>query len=207
MRYPAEQKESTRAKLVSSSARLAKKKGFAASGVDSLTAAAGLSGGGFYKHFTGKAELLRAIVEHELARSFTVFFAGPQVSGKRWLRRTVEQYFGRENVLVPEAGCMLPSLAGEIARSDPATRRSFEGGMRRIVQAVAPQVGGEAAAWAVLAQLVGAVVIARALATPAARQAVFDACGAAIAGSHRAGTRRRAVVVETGRAKRVSSRR
>lgn len=180
MRYPEDQKARTREHLVASSARLAKRKGFAATGVDSLTAAAGLSGGGFYKHFGGKAELLQAIVEHELARSLQLFFAEPGQNSEDWLHRTVAHYFSAANVEVPETGCMLPSLAAEIARSNGATRRAFESGMRKVADTIAPRAGGREQAWALLAQLVGAVVIARAMAAPAARKAVLEACHSAI---------------------------
>ena len=45
MRYPKEYKEQARQRLVEGGARLAKKRGFAAAGVDDLAAAAGVTSG------------------------------------------------------------------------------------------------------------------------------------------------------------------
>jgi TetR/AcrR family transcriptional repressor of nem operon len=176
VRYPKDQREKTRATLVSSGAKLAKKRGFAASGVDSLAKAAGMTNGAFYKHFRGKNELLQAIAEHELQRSLNLFFVQGHLKGADWLRATVDRYFGAENVEEPDLGCIVPSLATEIARGGIATRRSFDKGMRAIIDEIALHSDGKERAWAMIAMLVGAVVIARGMAQPAGRREVLDAC-------------------------------
>ena len=69
MRYSADHKAQTRDKLLCSSSAIAKRGGFAATGVDGLMKAIGLSGGAFYSHFPSKNDLFSAIVERELSQS------------------------------------------------------------------------------------------------------------------------------------------
>ena len=73
MRYSTEHKEGTRQRLLAKTGALVKKKGFAATGVDGLMAAAGLTSGAFYAHFRSKSELLEAIIANELKRSGELF--------------------------------------------------------------------------------------------------------------------------------------
>ncbi len=51
MRYPQNRKAETRQKLIEKAGALAKKDGFATTGVDGLMASVGLTGGAFYSHF------------------------------------------------------------------------------------------------------------------------------------------------------------
>ncbi|MBK9185095.1 MAG: TetR/AcrR family transcriptional regulator [Moraxellaceae bacterium] len=70
MRYPQNRKAETRQKLIENAGALAKKEGFATTGVDGLMATVGLTGGAFYSHFDSKNELLLEIIKRELAVSY-----------------------------------------------------------------------------------------------------------------------------------------
>jgi TetR/AcrR family transcriptional repressor of nem operon len=138
MRYPREHKEQTRQRLVERAGRLAKERGFAASGIDAMAAASGVTSGSLYKHFSGKSELFAAIVKAELQRS-------------------------AERFDHPARGCALPSLTAEVARSDESVRAAFEEGLLDIHEALAPLLKSGDKAWALIAQSVGAVMLARAV--------------------------------------------
>ncbi|MGS0758731.1 TetR/AcrR family transcriptional regulator, partial [Roseateles sp. GG27B] len=69
MRYPNEYKEQARAKLVDAGGRHAKRNGFISSGMADLAAAAGVTTGSLYKHFSGKSELFVAMITAELKRT------------------------------------------------------------------------------------------------------------------------------------------
>lgn len=60
----------TRGRIMTAALDLFARQGVAATPVTAIEAAAGLSAGsgGFYRHFTGKEQLLDAVVEHELQR-------------------------------------------------------------------------------------------------------------------------------------------
>jgi AcrR family transcriptional regulator len=63
-----EDKERRRARIVAAAAELFAKRGYAATGMDAVGAAAGMTGGGVYRHFDGKLELFRAVVEPMVRR-------------------------------------------------------------------------------------------------------------------------------------------
>ncbi|MBU5718428.1 TetR/AcrR family transcriptional regulator [Pseudomonas aeruginosa] len=73
MRYKPEQKQATRALLLSKAAPLVKRQGFASTGLDTLMKAAGLTTGAFYSQFSSKAELLEAILQRELSAQHDAF--------------------------------------------------------------------------------------------------------------------------------------
>lgn len=172
MRYPKEHKEQARQRLVAGGARLAKTRGFAGAGVDDLAAAAGVTSGSVYKHFGGKSELLAAIIEAELARSAALFSAVPAGDRAR-LDAVLASYLSPAHVAHPESGCPLPSLSADVARADTAVREAFERGLLSVHKALKRHVGSADAAWALIAQSVGAVMLARAMqGTATGRQAL-----------------------------------
>jgi TetR/AcrR family transcriptional repressor of nem operon len=201
MRYEASYKTKTRSRIVEATARVAKGNGFAASGVDQLMQAAGLSGSAFYKHFAGKAELLSAIVAHELEQSRQFFATDAKASSQQWLQQTVRDYFAKLNLESAESGCMLPALASEVARADLQTRRTFEDGMERIAQRVGERLGDPARAWPLLAQLVGAMILARAMVSPTKRQRLLAACQQNLCATPPRSSRRPGVAVKQRRSR------
>lgn len=162
MRYPQERKEQARRRLVEGGARLAKKRGFAGAGVDDLAAAAGVTSGSVYKNFGGKSELLAAIIEAELGRSAARFASVP-VGKRAKLDRALAAYLSPQHVGHPELGCALPSLAADVARADSEVKAAFEDGLLAVHAAVKRHMQSDDAAWALIAQSVGAVALARAM--------------------------------------------
>lgn len=175
MRYSASHKAETREKLIESSGAIAKQGGFAGASVDALMRAIGLTGGAFYSHFPSKDDLFGAIVERELGHSVArLARAGDDpVEPARKLRECLEHYLSLAHVDCPDSGCALPSLGAEIARADAAVREDAEHWMSQLQSGWARILGDEALAWAFLAQCVGALVVARMLVTPSAREQVL----------------------------------
>ena len=77
--------------------------------------------------------------------------------------------------LSPDNGCALPTLGAEITRADLAVRETAEHGLVRLQQAWGEVLGDPQLAWAVLAQCVGALLVARMLATPQRQEEVLNA--------------------------------
>lgn len=169
MRYAPAHKEEARSRLVEATSALAKQKGFAATGVDGLMAAAGMTSGAFYSHFRSKNELLAAIVDRELQHSTQLF----QTASRAQLLEVVRGYLSEAHVEHPEAGCAVPALAPEIARAGDAAQQVFAQGLQAFHGQLHGLLGDAAAAWSLMAQLVGAVAMARALPPGPARQALL----------------------------------
>lgn len=183
MRYSANHKLETREKLLQSSAVSAKKSGFATVGVDGLMKAIGLSGGAFYSHFSSKDELFASIVEQELRQSLERLGADQD---RDKLERCLKQYLSMSHVEHPETGCALPALGAEIARSDVMIRQQAERWICKLQENWAQVLGSDSLAWAILSQCIGALVVARMLATPELQRKVlkssYEEIGHQIAG-------------------------
>jgi TetR/AcrR family transcriptional regulator, transcriptional repressor for nem operon len=164
MRYATGHKEATRARLLSMGGAVVKKHGFATTGVDSLMEAVGLTGGAFYTHFSSKSELLQAILERELATSYEMLASKSGLPLEKWLLHVLDQYLTFDHVKHPESGCPVPALSNEVARSDKAVKRVYETALGKMQSGLAQRLGDDAA-WATIAQCVGAVLIARAMAS------------------------------------------
>ncbi|MBA5688896.1 TetR/AcrR family transcriptional regulator [Rugamonas apoptosis] len=176
MRYSATHKADTRKHLLQTAASLSKQKGFSITGVDALVAAAGLTSGAFYNHFSSKNELFSELLKHEVENGFFMFV--DKVEGEsedEWIARQLKSYLNWGHVQHPESGCVASSLGAEIARADKPTRKIFEAAARRVHGVWAEQVGDDKAAWAAIAQMIGTIVLARAMASDKTRREVLNA--------------------------------
>jgi len=163
MRYPKDHKDAAREKLVRASGSHAKKHGFGETGVASLAASAGVTTGALYKHFDGKADLFTAVVAAELERTAQMVEA-LDTAGESGAARALAGYLSLQHVGHPEQGCPLPSLTPEVGRADEATKEAFQAGLLRIHEVLQRVTACPEDAWAYLAQNVGGVMLARALA-------------------------------------------
>ncbi len=162
MRYPSDYKEQARAKLVDASGRHAKQHGFTSSGMADLAAAAGVTTGSLYKHFGGKSDLFVTMIKAELIRTADMYGAVDSADPTQ-VSRALAGYLNLSHVQHPSMGCLLPSLTPEIGRADSEVRLAFEKGVKAIHENVNAITGDANTAWAVMAQNVGAVMLARAM--------------------------------------------
>ena len=175
MRYCAEHKAETRERLLASSGALAKQQGFAVTGVDALMKTIGLTGAAFYSHFPSKNDLFAELIERELRNSLSRLGGEAGVAGRDKLKRCLTAYLSLAHVEQPDKGCVLPALGAEIARADLAVRENAEHWLVRLQQAWGEALEDPQLAWAILAQCVGALLVARMLATPQRQAEVLDA--------------------------------
>lgn len=173
MRYSSTHKQETRAKLLDSSSAIAKKGGFDATGIDALMAAIGLTGGAFYSHFKSKDELFEALIEREMSNS-TEMLAGDEGTAPDHVAKMLRAYLSTYHALHPESGCALPTLGPEIARSAPPVRAAVERSLKKLQRGWADRFDGNGdKAWALIAQCVGAIVLARAVESERTRQEIL----------------------------------
>jgi len=178
VRYPPEHKSRSRERLVRASASHAKQQGFSGSGVDALAGAAGVTSGALYKQFAGKEQLLSAILESELATT-TARFAAIDPRDTELLLHAIDAYLSLGHVRHPEAGCVLPTLAPEVGRASLETKVTFEHALAELNRVLSERVGDASRASALVSLAAGAVMIARALSSEAARREVLGAARAA----------------------------
>ena len=175
MRYPAGYKQQKRKELLDVSAQLAKQQGFAATGVDGFMQAAGMTSGAFYSHFSSKQALLAALIESELQSSIAMWQSNPGTTAEEWIEFELNRYLALSHVQQPDQGCILPALASEIARADDAAKQAYQQEVLRGLELFTAQTGSQDKAWAMMCQLAGAVLMARAMPDAQLQQQILQA--------------------------------
>jgi TetR/AcrR family transcriptional repressor of nem operon len=155
---------------------LLRERGASGFSVPELMAAAGLTQGGFYKHFASKDDLLAEAGAAAFAARLTALVQLAETAADRDSAREqfVGEYLSAGHRDDPGHGCASVALAADAARRDPddPLRRTYVAGLRDMVGALqALHADGDGAGdepdsevLAEIATLVGAVVLARATA-------------------------------------------
>jgi TetR/AcrR family transcriptional repressor of nem operon len=117
MRYHPEHKVEIHQKIVKDASRRVRAKGLTGAAVSAVMQDAGLTHGGFYKHFGSKDDLLvESLSEGFREIADTLVQAAEQGSpGEAW-KAIVKAYLSPEHCEHPEHGCPLAALAPELAR-------------------------------------------------------------------------------------------
>src|SRR6201990_1179103 len=169
MGFPQAQKEKTHKRIVSIASKRFREKGLAGFGIAELMKEAGLTVGGFYKHFDSRDEL----VAEALSDAFGVWQRQKEAtaSGGRPLsfEKLIDNYVSDVHRRNPGAGCAFSALAPEIARSDKRTRALTSDQVKADLELIAGFLPGKdkrkARSRAILtfSALVGAMSLARAV--------------------------------------------
>lgn len=181
MRYSKEHKAETRTRVLAAAARAIRAKGPDGVAVAGIMAEVGLTHGGFYAHFPSKDALVEAALEtmFEGARERSEPILGdgdPRVA----LRTYLDFYLSARHRDARDRGCPLPALSGDFARDGGAGRERFGAGVAgltgRLTKVLARMdiADPEVAAAAMLAELVGAVALARAVADRAQSDTILS---------------------------------
>src|SRR5438552_4125439 len=122
MGYSKAQKTRTHKRIVSIASKRFREKGLAGFGIAELIKEAGLTVGGFYKHFESRDDLVAEAVSSAFGgwkrRVEAAASGGPAVS----YAKLVDEYLNEAHRDNPGTGCAFSALAAEIARSDKRTR-------------------------------------------------------------------------------------
>jgi TetR/AcrR family transcriptional repressor of nem operon len=147
-----------RQQVIDGAATLLREHGVAGVNVGRLMAEAGLTHGGFYRHFASKEELVGLALEKALADQRG--WAAGQTE-----RELIDFYLSPEHRDDPGHGCTMGALGSEIARADASARETFAAGFEDYLETFRALSGVEREeALARYATMVGALVIARATA-------------------------------------------
>lgn len=178
-----------RARLIEAARSLVRRKGFAATSVDDLCAAAGVTKGAFFHHFVSKEALGVALVDDWTAMTGAMFASHPYNLQADPLDRVFAYIDLRRELLaqpLPEFSCVAGTTVQETYESSPAIReaaeRSIRSGFahvqRHLEQALAahpvPGVTAESLAQQFQVATQGGIILAKALNDAAPARAAFD---------------------------------
>ncbi len=181
MRVTQHEMEASHERIVEGAARLMRERGVRSTSVADAMNEAGMTHGGFYRHFKTKDDLVV-----EALRSAFDDFANPlelrqQVDSPQAVVREYKAlYLSAEHVANPGHGCPMPAMGSDLAREGKAVKAEFTAGLRRVVAALEAAGDGtpeerHVVALRDISMLVGAVVLARACEAPTASE-VLQAC-------------------------------
>jgi AcrR family transcriptional regulator len=170
MPYTPEHKQRTRAKILDSARVLFNHRGFEQVSIDDVMKGAGLTRGGFYKHFASKDELYAAVV-----RSFTTcnpfrkrLESSPATrrSPRDLARLLIQIYLSDETLADVDQHCPLVALPSDVARAGLEPRAAYTSlveNMAHVFRAALPEGAADAEQKALLivSLCVGGMVIAR----------------------------------------------
>ncbi|MEA1834287.1 helix-turn-helix domain-containing protein [Methylobacterium durans] len=174
----------SRVRIVEAASRLLRERGIEGTSIADVMAAAGMTHGGFYKHFRSKDELVAAALGAAFASHSDRFdgrleHGGPLAA----LEAYIAEYLSPEHVSHPGMGCPAAALGPDVARGSADIAQIFTRGVEDIVTRfmTAAPAGSDAArtrsaAIRRLGTMVGAVVVARAVGPGALRDEVIAAC-------------------------------
>jgi TetR/AcrR family transcriptional repressor of nem operon len=137
-------------------------------GMADLMKEAGLTPGGFYKHFASRADLVTEAIEHALRDGSAVadnIAANPKAT-IGWL---IDGYLSLAHRDAIAASCAVTTLAGDVVRSGERARSAYAAQVNRYAELIGklitalPARKKRAPALAALATLVGATAMARAV--------------------------------------------
>lgn len=147
--------------LLEAASRLVRERGPDGVGVAEVSAAAGLTHGGFYRQFASKDALVAEAVERSFAETTRAAAAACAEGG---LERFAESYLSPAHVADRAGGCVIAALGGDMPRQGDEVRGAYAQGLRAYLEALAGTSEDRDEAIRRLAMMVGALYIARGVA-------------------------------------------
>ena len=180
MRYPPDQKAKARQAILQAGARALRTNGFNGIGVDGLATSAGVTSGAFYSNFSNKEALLEDVIEACLGEPFIDSESGSFTERQDRLKQWLAMYISTDHRADPASGCVMPTLSADVARSNPKIRMAYEHKMLALIHKMSDVLEGATAdrekrAWSIVAMMIGAITIARAMPDGEAADRALDA--------------------------------
>jgi len=189
MRVSREAAAESKARIVAAASKMLRARGLEGASIAEVMAAAGMTHGGFYKHFATKDDLNAAAVGAAFGEIVDLFDTRKSASGVgAAIRSYIEEYLSTGHIERPDVGCPVAALGADAGRGPEALSAEFAAGAEALIVRLsrsapddAEREKARADAIRTLATLVGAVVIARAVGAGPLREEVLAACAAQLA--------------------------
>jgi AcrR family transcriptional regulator len=171
MPYSQEHKQETRKRIVQSARRLFNRNGFAEVTIADIMGEAGLTHGGFYKHFSAKEDVYQeAVLEFicaEQPEPWQARYIKQGAEGPALARMIVESYLSQDHFDDRDGSCPMIALPSDVSRGNDSVKGAFRQVMEMMVRAFADNLpparrAERDRALALVAQVVGGMVLARA---------------------------------------------
>ncbi|MGD0313101.1 MAG: TetR/AcrR family transcriptional regulator [Acidimicrobiales bacterium] len=160
-------------------------------GIDSLRVAdlmqeAGLTTGGFYRHFDSREQLVAAATQRAMSQGSEWTVASGHVGGRPGYVALVDGYLSPWHRDHPEAGCGVAAIAADASRRSGSTQTTYTRQVKECLAVIADLADdpdhelAQREAVLTLSVLVGAISIARAVDDPDLSQSILADAAAAL---------------------------
>ena len=158
-------KAASHARIVRAASRRIRRDGIDQVSVAGLMKQAGLTHGGFYRHFDSRDELVAEAISEALAEGSQRVQASAQLSRPAALAAIVDGYLSRLHRDKPETGCAVAALPTDVARCGRRARAAYSRQVRGYIELLTEltPANDPDEAYLILATLVGALALARAV--------------------------------------------
>jgi AcrR family transcriptional regulator len=168
MPYSPDHKRDTRLRILKTAARLFNQKGFSEATIEGIMAAAGLTHGGFYRHFNSKDELYAEAVRNFLHPDLQQPWQKPRPElcdpNVSFARYVVDAYLSREHLDDLDGSCPLIGVPSEVARSSQVVKAAYREVVESMIRLFEANLTGPKTreqALVLVALCVGGMVLAR----------------------------------------------
>jgi len=144
MRYSAQHKARTHARLLKKATEQFRNQGLRGTGIAKLMGQMGLTHGGFYAHFENKSDLVAAATAKMFDETVDHMRLAVERAPKgKELAAIVSSYLSQQHRDHPDQGCLLPVLASEISRQPQSVRRAYTQGFNEQIKRLAAYMPGK----------------------------------------------------------------
>jgi TetR/AcrR family transcriptional repressor of nem operon len=165
MRQSRAEKARTHERIVETASARIRKEGIEGPGVGEIMQAAGLTHGGFYKHFGSRDDLIAEAADHAFAyagRTLDRYANDEPEPFAAW----VDWYLSEEHRDDPGADrCPVAALVGDVGRADDGVRAGYSAVVERYIATLQGMLGGgenaRREATIAVSTLLGSLVLAR----------------------------------------------
>lgn len=170
MGYSQAEKAASRERVLGITARKVRAEGVSRPSIADIMKEAGLTHGGFYKHFASRDDLIGQAAALALAEGEAKMERSARKNKEEPGTGLIEAYLGKRHRDSPDTGCALVTLGAAAARGDQSFRQAYEKQVRSYLDLIADldddPAKGRAEAMLTLSALVGAMLMARAVNDP-----------------------------------------
>lgn len=143
MRYSPEHKAENHEKILSIATRSFREHGGDRSGIGTVMKKAGLTKGGFYRHFRSKDDLfVEAVTQAFDEMGRRMLEAATSAPEGQALRAIIERYLSTGHANSPGMGCAFAALGPEVARKPRSVRKRIEASREAYRERLLPFVPG-----------------------------------------------------------------
>ena len=147
---------------------------------------AGLTHGGFYRHFGSRDQLVAEAAQLALHQGSEPTMAAGRIGGRRGYTALADGYLSERHRDHPESGCGVAGVAVDVARAGGTSRASYARQVKVCLAVLAGLIdnpdreAAEREAVLTLRALVGAISMARAVDDPELSQQILAGAAAAL---------------------------